>query len=307
MPDLLNFLVGPLSYAFMVRGLTAALIVGIVCAVVGCYVVLRGMAFFGDALAHSILPGVAVAYLLAGFNPLWLSFGALVAGVLTSLGIGAISRGGVIKEDTAIGVMFAGMFALGVALISTVRSYTVDLTHFLFGNVLGVATSDIWLSGICGLLVILIILAFYKEFMVLSFDPLLAQTLRLPTTFLHHLLLVLVAVTIVLSIQTVGVALMSAMLVTPAAAAYLLTRRLPVMMVLSATIGAISAVIGLYLSFYINIASGPAIVLVCTFFFLLAFLFSPSQGLLKRRLVHLVGESNHSPTVYPGEAVPLER
>lgn len=301
----LNLIIEPLSYAFMVRGLTAALIVGIVCAVVGSYVVLRGMAFFGDALAHAILPGVAIAYLLAGFNPLWLSFGALVAGVLTSLGIGAISRGGAIKEDTAIGVMFAGMFALGVALISTVRSYTVDLTHFLFGNVLGVATSDIWLSGICGALVILIILAFYKEFLVLSFDPLLAQTLRLPTTFLHHLLLVLVAVTIVLSIQTVGVALMSAMLVTPAAAAYLLTRRLPVMMAISASIGAISAAIGLYLSFYINIASGPAIVLVCTFFFLLAFFFSPSQGLLRRKLARPVVESNHTPVVYP-ETAPME-
>jgi manganese/iron transport system permease protein len=240
------------------------------------------MAFFGDALAHAILPGVAVAYLLAGYNPLWLSAGALLAGVLTALGIGAISRGG-IKEDTAIGVTFAGMFALGVAIISTVRSYTVDLAHFLFGNVLGVASSDLWLSGIFGMLVILTVLAFYKEFMVLSFDPLLAQTLRLPTTFLHYLLLLLIAVTIVLSIQTVGVALMSAMLVTPAATAYLLTRRLPVMMALAATIGAVSGVIGLYLSFYANIASGPAIVLVCTFFFLLALIFSPYQGLLTRK------------------------
>jgi len=282
MPDPLNFLLGPLSYPFMVRGLTAAVIVGIICAVIGCYVVLRGMAFFGDALAHAILPGVAVAYLLAGSNPLWLSAGALAAGVLTALGIGAISRGG-LKEDTAIGVMFAGMFALGVAIISTVRSYTVDLTHFLFGNVLGVAGSDLWLSAICGGLVILTILAFYKEFMVMSFDPLLAQTLRLPTTFLHYLLLLLIAVTIVLSIQTVGVALMSAMLVTPAAAASLLTRRLPVMMVLAAAIGAVSGVAGLYLSFYLNIASGPAIVLVCTFFFLLALLFSPYQGWLTRK------------------------
>jgi ABC-type Mn2+/Zn2+ transport system permease subunit len=302
----LNLIFEPLSYAFMVRGLTAALIVGIVCAVVGCYVVLRGMAFLGDAMAHSILPGVAVAYLLAGFNPLWLSLGALVAGVLTSLGIGAISRGGIIKEDTAIGVMFAGMFALGVALISTVRSYTVDLTHFLFGNVLGVATSDIWLSGICGAVVIGVILALYKEFMLLSFDPLLARTLRLPTTFLHHLLLVLVAITIVLSIQTVGVALMSAMLVTPAATAYLLTRRLPVMMTLAATIGAISAVIGLYLSFYINIASGPAIVLVCTFFFLMAFIFSPSQGLLKRKFVQSAAEGEPTPTAY-AEAAPVKQ
>lgn len=271
MPDLLDVIWQPLSYPFMIRGLTAALMVGVICAVIGCYVVLRGMAFLGDALAHAILPGVAVAYLLAGSNPLWLSAGALAAGVLTSLGIGAISRGG-LKEDTAIGVMFAGMFALGVAIISTVRSYTVDLAHFLFGNVLGVANSDLWLSAICGGLVLLTILAFYKEFLVISFDPLLAQTLRLPTTFLNYLLLLLVAVTIVLSIQTVGVALMSAMLITPAAAASLLTRRLPVMMVLAAALGAASGAIGLYLSFYLNIASGAAIVLTCTACFGLAWM-----------------------------------
>jgi ABC-type Mn2+/Zn2+ transport system permease subunit len=293
MVEWLSYLTEPLGYAFMVRGLVAALIVGVVCAVLGSYVVLRGMAFLGDALAHAILPGVAVAYLLVGSNPMWLSAGALVAGVLTALGIGAISRGGV-KEDTAIGVMFAGMFALGIALISTVRSYTVDLTHFLFGDVLGVATSDLWLTGTFGALVILVILAFFKEFLVLSFDPLLAKTLRLPTNFLNYLMLLLIAITIVLSIQTVGVALMAAMLITPAAAANLLTRRLPVMMTLAATIGALSALTGLYLSFYINIASGPAIVLTCTFFFLLAFLFSPQQGLVKTRLKSRHLESNGS-------------
>ncbi len=280
--DWLSYLTEPLGYAFMVRGLAAALIVGIVCATLGSYIVLRGMAFLGDALAHAILPGIAVAYLVAGSNPLWLSAGALAAGVLTSLGIGVISRGGV-KEDTAIGVMFAGMFALGIALISTVRSYTVDLTHFLFGDVLGVSTGDLWLTGLFGALVLLTVLAFYKEFLVLSFDPLLARTLRLPANFLNYLLLLLIAVTIVLSLQTVGIALMAAMLVTPAAAAHLLSRRLPVMMALAATIGAVSAVAGLYLSFYVNIASGPAIVLTCTLFFLMAFLFSPRQGVLSQR------------------------
>jgi len=205
----------------------------------------------------------------------------LTAGILTVLGIGAISREGV-KEDTATGVIFVSMFALGIALISTVRSYTVDLTHFLFGNVLGVSAGDLWLTGIFGGIVILTILAFYKELLVISFDPILAKTLRLPTTFLNYLLLMLIAVTIVISLQTVGIALMTAMLVTPAATAYLLTRRLPVMMLLSATIGAGSAISGLYLSFYISVASGPAIVLACTFFFLLTFLFSPRQGLIKK-------------------------
>jgi len=281
MPDLINLILDPLGYAFMLRGLVAALMVGIVSAVLGTYIVLRGMALFGNALAHAILPGVAVAYLLGGNNQSWLFVGGLTAGVITSLGIGAISKGN-IKQDTAIGVMFTGMFALGIALISTVHSYTVDLTHFLFGDVLGVADSDLWLIGIFGGLVILTILAFYKEFLVLSFDPVLSKTLRLPADFLNYLLLLLIAVTIVLSLQTVGVALMSAMLVTPAASASLLTRRLPIMMALAATIGAISAVSGLYLSFYVNIASGPAIVLVTTFFFLLAFVFSPSQGLVKK-------------------------
>jgi len=277
-----QILLEPLAYPFMMRGLLAALIVGVVCAVLGSYIVLRGMALFGNALAHAILPGVAVAYLLGGSGQSWLFVGGLTAGILTALGIGAVGRGGV-KEDTAVGVIFSGMFALGITLISTVRSYTVDLTHFLFGNVLGVSAADLWLIGGFGGLVILAILAFYKEFLVLSFDPILAKTLRLPTTFLNNLLLLLIALTIVLSLQTVGVALMSAMLVTPAATANLLSRRLPVMMALAATIGAVSAVAGLYLSFYLNVASGPAIVLLCTFFFLLAFFFSPSRGVLSRR------------------------
>jgi len=279
--EMLNWLIDPLGYSFMLRGLAAALIVGIVCAVLGTYIILRGMALFGNALAHAILPGVAVAYLLAGTSQSWLFFGGLTAGILTALGIGAISKEGV-KEDTATGVIFVSMFALGIALISTVRSYTVDLTHFLFGNVLGVSGSDLWLSSIFGGLVILTIVAFYKEFMVISFDPGLAKTLRLPTNFLNYLLLLLIAVTIVLSLQTVGIALMTAMLVTPAATAYLVTKRLPVMMAISAAVGATSAITGLYISFYVNVASGPAIVLVCTFFFLLAFLFSPHQGLIKR-------------------------
>ena len=283
MGDVLSWLTEPLGYTFMLRGLTAAVIVGIVCAVLGTYIVLRGMSFFGSALSHAILPGVAVGYLWGNGSQFWISMGALMAGILTAFGIGAISKGG-LKEDTAIGVMFAGMFALGIAMISTVRSYTVDLTHFLFGNVLGVSSSDLWLIGIFGGLVILIVLAFYKEFLVMSFDPLLATTLRLPTNFLNYLLLLLIAVTIVLSLQAVGIALMSAMLVTPAATAYLLTRRLPVMMALAATIGAASGVIGLYFSFYVNVASGPAIVLVCTAFFLVALFFSPHQGLMKRLL-----------------------
>ena len=264
---MIDFLLEPLQYAFMVRGLIAAILVGIVCAVVGTYVVLRGMAFFGDALAHAILPGIAVGYLVGGGAREPLFWWALVAAILSSLGIGVISRSTTIKEDTAIGIIFAGTFALGVALISTVRSYTVDLAHFLFGDVLGVRGSDLWLILIFGGVIVLTIFAFYKEFMVLSFDPVLAATLRLPVRFLDFLLMILIAVTIVVSLQTVGVALMVAMLVTPAASAYLLTKRLPVMMTLAALFAALSGIVGLYLSYYLSIASGSAIVLTCTAIF----------------------------------------
>lgn len=280
---MIDFLVDPLQYAFMVRGLAAAITVGVVCAVLGTYVVLRGMAFFGDALAHAILPGVAVAYLIGGGAQGPLFWGGLVAGVGTALGIGAISKTGQVREDTAIGVLFAGMFALGVALISTVRNFSLDLTHFMFGNVLGVSPSSLALTVIFGGLVLLLVLAFYKEFLVISFDPVLAAILRIPDQFFRYLLLVMLAVTVVIALQTVGVGLMVAMLITPAATASLLTRRLPVMMAVSASIGAFSAIVGLYLSYYVSVASGAAIVLVCTALFLLALLFAPRRGLVWRR------------------------
>lgn len=273
-----DWLIAPLQYPFMLRGLAAAVMVGALCALVGNYVVLRGMAFFGDALAHAILPGVAAAYLLGGGAQGPLFWGGLVAGVGTALGIGAITKGGQIKEDTAIGVIFAGMLALGVALISTVRNFSVDLTHFLFGNVLGVSPADLVLTASFSALVVILVVFFYKEFLVISFDPVLATILRLPAQFFRYLLLVMLAVTVVVALQTVGVGLMVAMLVTPAATASLLARRLPVMMIMASAIGAFSGATGLYLSYYINVASGPAIVLVSTALFLLAFLFAPGRG-----------------------------
>lgn len=280
MADILEPLLQPLRYPFMVRGLLASVMVGTLCAVVGSYVVLRSMAFFGDALAHAILPGVAIAYLL-GANLFW---GALVMGLFTAVGIGYVGRQGQVREDTAIGVIFAACFALGVALLSTVRSYSVDLTHILFGNVLGVSATDLWLTAGFGAAVLLAVVLLYKELLVISFDPILAMTLRLPLNALHYLLLVLIALTVVVSLQTVGVALMVAMLVTPAATAYLLTRRLWHMMIVGAVVGATSSVAGLYLSFYVNVASGAAVVLICTAFFLLAFLFGPSRGAVWTRL-----------------------
>ncbi len=283
MMALWTLLTEPLRYAFMLRGLLAVILVGIVCAVVGSFVVLRGMAFLGDALAHAMLPGVAIGYLVSGGARGALFWWGLGAAVLTALGIGAIGKGSQVKEDTAIGIIFAGMFALGIALISSVRSYAVDLSHFLFGDVLGVSARDLWLTGALGGIVLLVIVALYKEFTVLSFDPVLTATLRLPATLLHYLLLVLIALAIVVALQTVGVALMVAMLVTPAATAFLLTRQLARMILLAAGIGALSGVIGLYLSYYISVASGAAIVLVCTMFFLLAFFFAPRRGLVWRK------------------------
>lgn len=265
---MMGWLLEPLAYPFMLRGLVAAALVGAVCAVLGTYVVLRGMAFFGDALAHAILPGVAVAYLAR-----WpLSAGALAAGLLAAAAIGYLQNR--VREDTAIGIVFSGAFALGIALISTVRTYTVDLTHFLFGNVLGVSPADLVVVAVLGGGVLLLTVAFHKELVLVSFDPVLATVLRLPTSLLRYLLLLMLAVTVVASLQVVGVALVVAMLVTPPATAYLLVRRVGPMMALAALFGVFSAVAGLYASYYRNIPSGPAMVLVCTGIFLLALLFS---------------------------------
>jgi manganese/iron transport system permease protein len=276
---MIEWLTKPLTYEFMQRGLLASTLVGVLCAVVGCYVVLRGMAFLGDALAHAILPGVAIAYLLNGN----LMLGALAAALVVALLIGFLSRQGTIKEDTAIGILFAAALSLGVLLISSIRTYAVDLTHILFGNVLGVSSEDLMLTAVLGMVVLGFIVVFYREFLVMSFDPVLAATLRMRAERFRTLMLILLALTIVVSMQTVGVGLVAAMLVTPGAAAYLLTRRLSSMMIVAGFIGAVSSVIGLYLSFYLSVASGAAVVLTATVIFMLAYLFAPARGLLPRR------------------------
>jgi manganese/iron transport system permease protein len=281
MDTILAFLTQPFSYGFMQRGLAASILVGIVCAVIGTYIVLRGMAFFGDALAHTILPGVAVGYLVSGGAKETLFWWALGTSIISSLGINVLSKNKKIKEDTAIGIVFAGMFALGIALISTVRSYAVDLSHFLFGDVLGITTGNLWTIGIFAFIVILTVIAFYKEFLTVSFDQVLAMTLRIPVQAINTLLLILIAVTVAVALQTVGVALMVAMLVTPAATALLLTNRLPMMMFLASVIASLSGLIGLFLSYYLSIASGAAIVLTCTVFFILTW---GIQSLRHRRI-----------------------
>ncbi|MCC7358411.1 MAG: metal ABC transporter permease [Anaerolineales bacterium] len=274
---MLQFLLEPLQYAFMWRGLAAAVMVGAVCAVVGCFVVLRGLAFFGEALSHAVLPGVAVAYLAGGTaGPLF--WGALGAAVVTALGIGAVSNKQRLSEDAAIGVIFAGAFALGIALISTIRSYSVDLSHILFGNILAITLGDLARIAVFGGGVLLVIGALFKELVAVAFDPVHAATLRLPGEALRYLLLVLIAVTVVVALQTVGAGLMTAMLITPAATGYLLARRLPRMLAIAVGVGVFSGVAGLYLSYYVAVASGAAIVLVATACFGLAWVVTQARG-----------------------------
>jgi manganese/iron transport system permease protein len=272
----------PLGYPLLARSLEAAVVVGVVSGVLGTFVVVRGMAFFGDALAHAILPGVAFMYQRASGRTDNLFWGGLVAGIFSALGIGFLTRHEKIKEDTAIGVVFAAMFALGIAMISRIDNYAGDLSHILFGQILGVSPDDLRLIWAFGLSVLVIVALFFKEFMIISFDPMLARTLRMPSELFRLLLLVLIAVTIVVSLQTVGIALMVALLVTPAATANLLTKRLLAMMFVSAGLGATSAVAGFYVSYHQDVPTGPAIVLTATVIFLAVFGFQQVRTSLAR-------------------------
>jgi manganese/iron transport system permease protein len=258
----------PLGYSFMQTGLLAAVLVGVTCAVLGVYVVLRSMAFLGDALAHTVLPGLVSAYLL-GLNLLG---GAAVAGVATALGIGWLSRKETLREDTAIGVVFTAMFALGILLMSTADSFR-DLSHMLFGNILGITPADLVLISILTLAVLAVALLFHKEMELTSFDPTHARVMGLNADKVRYGLLVLLALTVVAGIQAVGVVLISALLITPAAAASLVTRSLPRMMAMAALIATFSGVAGLYASYYLNVASGAAIVLACTACFAASWVF----------------------------------
>jgi len=262
----------------MQRALLASVLAGGLCAIVGCYVVLRGMAFLGDALAHAVLPGIAIAFLLGGD----LFAAALVTAILVALGIGYLGRSGRLHEDVAIGVVFSGAFALGVALISSAPSYQTDLTHILFGNVLGVTDRDLLLLIGLGMVVLVIVLALYKELLAFTFDPTFASSIKLPIEKLRYLLMVVLAVTVVVSLRTVGVGLVAALLVTPAAAASMFVDPAFIMMVVSALMGVASSAVGLYVSYYGDLSAGASIVLTCTVLFLLALVFSPRGGMLAR-------------------------
>jgi manganese/iron transport system permease protein len=254
----LDPILDPLAFSFFVRALIAAAIVGLVCAVVGCYMVLRGLAFMGDALSHAAFPGVVAAYLLR--VPFYL--GAAVAAVATALAIGWVTRRGRIRGDTAIGVLFAGMFALGIFLFSRIPNYVGDLFGFLFGEILGIGVSDLAALSILAVLVLTIVALLWKELLYSTFDPLGAAAAGLPVVGLDYLFLGLIALTIVVSLQAVGIVLVVAMLVTPAATAQLLSRSFGRLVATAAVIGIIAPIVGLYASFWLNSASGATIVLV---------------------------------------------
>ncbi|MCE2490282.1 MAG: metal ABC transporter permease [Anaerolineae bacterium] len=278
MTEIFDALLEPLSYGFAQRGLLALMLVGGLSAVVGSFMVARGLAFFGHALSHAVLPGVAIAYTTGGN----LLLGGLGAGILTSLIIAIMTRDRKVKEDTAIGIAFVTMFALGIAIISTRPSYSGDLTHILFGSINGIDNGDLVLMAAMSGLVLLLILIFYKQLLVVSFDPELGQVLRFPVNFLRALLLILVAVTIVLSLQAVGVALMLALLLTPAATARLVTNRMSHMILLAGLLGCAGGVIGFYLSWWLNVPPGSAIVLELSAIFGLVYAWRALRQLLRR-------------------------
>ena len=276
---MIDVLIEPLEFPFMQRAFLAAGFAAVVCALVGSFVVLKGLAFMGDAVAHSSLAGMSVAYFLGG-NIFW---GALGWAIPASLLITFISRRANLRLDASIGIIFASGFALGIILMSRVTGYAADLFGLLFGNVLGISWAEVALIGGIAAAVSLVIAAFYKELLFTSYDATMSAASGIPVRFMQYLLPVLVGVTTVASLKAVGIVLVLALLVTPSATAMLLARRMPSIMAYSVAVGLIATVLGLYLSFYANLPSGPSIVLVATGLFLLALLFSPVKGILWRR------------------------
>lgn len=282
--DLVAFIAEPLQYNFIQRGMLALILVGGINAVIGCFVVVRGMAFFGDALAHSILPGIALSYTASGGNiGSNLFVGGLGAGIASALVIAWLTRNQELKEDSAIAIVFVTMFALGIAIISTQSSYTADLTHILFGSINGISHRDLLTMAVMAVIVLVVIGLLYKEFLIISFDLSLAHSLKLPAETLRLLLLILIAVTIVVSLQAVGIALMLALLITPAATARLLVKRLHHMLVIASLLGIVSGIVGFYASYYLDVPSGACIVLMLSALFGLVFVVQSALNRLADR------------------------
>ena len=269
MDNIINLLFDPLQYGFMLRALAVSILIGIMCPVIGSYVVTRGLAFMGDAIAHAVLPGLVIGFLI-GVSPV---VSAIPVGILIAFLIGYLSRKTGLSEDTSIGILFAGLFAFGLILLSLTKSVRIDLSDILLGQVLGVSQNDIIITALLAIIVLITLIAFHKELVFAGFDPQGASVIGLPTNLLDYLLLGLTAVVIVISIQAVGVILVMAMLVTPAATAYLLARNFKMMMLIGSIIGIITASLGLYASFYWNVPSGPAMTLATVALFAITVFF----------------------------------
>lgn len=274
---MLESLIEPLQYGFMQRSLIVAVLVGLLCAVVGSYLMVQRLALLGDAISHSVLPGLAIAFIL-GMN---IFVGAFIAGVVSTMVITWIRTRSPIKEDAAMGIVFSAFFALGITLITIVqKDNKIDLNHFLFGNILGVTVTDMRDIAVIAAAVLLVVFLLYKELLFYTFDPSGAQAAGLPVNRLNFGLMVIIALTIVASLKAVGVILVLSLLITPGATAYLLVKRLHQVMILGAMIGVVSSISGMYLSYFYNLPSGPAIVLVVSGLFVLSLLFSPMHGVL---------------------------
>ena len=274
---MLEALIEPLQYSFMQRSLVIAILVGIICAIVGSYLMVQRLALLGDAISHSVLPGLAIAFIIGAD----IFIGAFIAGVLSTVVITLIRTRSPIKEDAAMGIVFSAFFALGITLITIIqKDNKIDLNHFLFGNILGVTAQEVRNTAIISAVVVLVVVLLYKELLFYTFDPLGAQAAGLPVNLLNFGLMVLIALTIVASLKAVGVILVLALLITPGATAYLLVKKLNQMMILGAIIGIAASISGMYISYFFNLPSGPAIVLVASGFFTIGLLFSPSQGIL---------------------------
>ncbi|XHV52378.1 metal ABC transporter permease [Streptococcus dysgalactiae subsp. equisimilis] len=273
----LKFFEGLMSYHFLQNALVTAIVIGVVSGAVGCFIILRSMSLMGDAISHAVLPGVALSFIL-GIN---FFIGAIVFGLLASVIITYIKENSVIKGDTAIGITFSSFLALGIILIGVANSST-DLFHILFGNILAVQDSDKWITIGVSVFVLGVIILFFKELLITSFDPILAKSMGMNVNAYHYMLMILLTLVSVTAMQSVGTILIVALLITPAATAYLYANSLKVMLVISSAIGALSSVLGLYLGYTFNVAAGSSIVLTSAAIFLISFFISPKQGYIKK-------------------------
>lgn len=274
-----NFINGLYEFHFLQNALVTAVVIGVVSGAVGCFIILRGMSLMGDAISHAVLPGVAISYIL-GIN---FFVGAIVFGLLSSIIITFIKNNSIIKGDTAIGITFSSFLALGVILIGIANSST-DLFHILFGNILAVQDIDKWLTIGVSIAVLVVIVLFFKELLITSFDPLMAKATGMKVNFYHYLLMVLLTLVSVTAMQSVGTILIVAMLITPAATAYLYTNSLRKMIILSSSLGAVSSVLGLFIGYSFNIAVGSSIVITSAIIFAISFLVSPKQNFIKKKV-----------------------